>query len=604
MRQTCREDPFCARKEYKMELSNILSLICGVAFFLFGMTLMSGGLKAVAGPRAETYLRHLSSTPVKGFLLGTMAAAVIQSSSATSVMTVSFVDAGMMRFAQAICVILGANVGTTMTGWLLTLSEARGGGSLVSVLLGTPALVTYLALAGIAMYMFARKKNAKKIGTIFLGLGTLLLAMILISDAVGPLKESEAFRSILTFFENPFFGILAGIVVAAILQSSSASVGILQALCVTGVLPYSACIPLILGINVGASAPVLLSMVGGTRDGKRTALSYLIVNLLGIPVLYILYLPLRAIVGNAFFDSASTVFGIAVLNTAIRLVTALILLPLHKLIEKLCCLILPVKDEESEDSEEIDGLDDRLLNYTPAAIEKSERAAVKMFEISKKNVHRAIKLLSDYDRAHFQKVEAKEQLVDKYEDKLNNFVVKVSKNSLSAAQQAKVSELLGSIVDFERLSDHAVNLAEVAQEMNEKKVVFSKEAQSEIKLLIDAVDEILNLAYLAYVNDDREALCKIEPLEETVDVMCRLLRARHIERLQNDHCTILSGFILNDILANLERVSDHCNNICFSVRHGRNLNEREHDHILDAAESEEYKKYIAIYEQKYVDPLK
>ena len=515
-----------------MEISNILSLICGIAFFLFGMSLMSGGLKAVAGPRAETHLRHLSSTPLKGFLLGTMAAAVIQSSSATSVMTVSFVNAGMMRLSQAVCVILGANVGTTMTGWLLTLSEARGGGNLVSTLLGTSALVTYLALVGIALYMFARKKSTKNIGMICLGLGTLLLAMTLISDAVEPLKESELFRGFLTFFENPFFGILAGIVVAAILQSSSASVGILQALCVTGALPYSVCIPLILGINVGASTPVLLSMVGGTRDGKRTALCYLVTNLLGIPIVYIVYLPLRALVGGGFFDAASSVFGIAIMNTAIRLLTALVLLPLHKLIEKLCFLVLPVKEEEGEDSEEIDGLDERLLNYTPAAIEKAERAAVKMFEISKKNVFRSIRLLSEFDRAGFQKVEAKEKLVDKYEDKLNNFVVKMSKNGLTVRQQAKVSELLGSVVDFERLSDHAVNLAETAQEIYDKKVVFSDEAKKEVGLLIDAIDEILNLAYAAYKDNDLTALQKIEPLEETVDVMCRLLRARHIERLQ------------------------------------------------------------------------
>lgn len=587
-----------------MNFSNILSLLCGIAFFLFGMSLMGAGLKRVAGPRVEGYLWHLSSTPIKGFFLGTLVAAVIQSSGATSVMAVSFVNAGMMRLSQAICIVLGANLGTTMTGWLLTLSNAGGSGgeNLVSVLIGTSALVTYLALAGIIMYMFCNRSTTKNIGLICLGLGTLLLSMTLISDAVEPLKSSVAFQNILTVFKNPILGILAGIVVAAILQSSSASVGILQALCVTGALPYSVCLPLILGINVGASSPVILAMFNGTRNGKRAAWSYLISNMLCIPIIYLAYIPFSFFFPS-LLDTPSTVLGIAVMNTGMRVLAAPFLLLGHKPIEKICCLIVPVRPEENEDMEEIDSLNDRLLDYTPVALEKANTAALKMFEIAKKNLFRAMKLIHEFDRTKYQKVQAKEALVDKYEDKLNNFVIKMSKNELTTLQQAKVSELLSAIGDFERLSDHAVNIAEVAAEINEKKVVFSPEARQEIQYLIDAISEILLLSEKSFMDGNAEAVMRIEPLEEVVDMMCKLLKAKHIERLQTEECTVLSGFIFNDLLTNLERVADHCSNIAFCVQHGSNINAEEHKYSETIVNSQAFKKYFEEYRQKFVVPL-
>ncbi len=586
-----------------MDFSNLLSLFCGIAFFLFGMSLMGTGLKHVAGPKMEKYLWNLSSTPVKGFLLGTLVAAVIQSSGATSVMAVSFVNAGMMQFSQAISIILGANLGTTMTGWLLTLSGSGGGESILSMLISTSALVAYLAIAGIIMHMFCSKSVTKNIGLICLGLGTLLLSMSLISEAVEPLKTSAAFQNILVLFKNPILGILAGLVVAAILQSSSASVGILQAICVTGALPYSVCLPLILGINIGASSPVIIAMLGGTRNGKRVAWSYLVSNILCIPIIYLLYVPVSLIVGKEVFDAPSSVLGIAVLNTGMRVVAAPFLLAGYRLIEKICYLIVPRKPEESEDTDEIDSLTDGLLNYTPAAIEKATVAALKMFEISKKNLFRSMKLITSFDRTKYQKVQRKEALVDKYEDKLNNFIVKMSKNELTTLQQAKVSELLNAIGDFERLSDHAVNLSEVALEINEKKVSFSPDAQKDMKLLLDAVSEILLLSERSFMNGDREAVMRIEPLEETVDIMCKLLKAKHIERLQKNDCTIVSGFIFNDLLTNLERVADHCSNISFCVQHGNNINAEEHKYSETIVNSDAFKAYFEEYRHTYVEPL-
>ncbi|MCQ2462270.1 MAG: Na/Pi symporter, partial [Clostridia bacterium] len=317
-----------------MDFAHILSLLGGVAFFLYGMSAMGNGLKKVAGPKLESYLWKLSSTPVKGFLLGTFVAAVIQSSSATSVMVVSFVNAGMIKLTQAICIILGANVGTTMTGWIITLSD-MGGSSLVSQILSTATLIAVLALAGIVMNMFMKKNTFKNLGMIFLGLAILLMSMTLMSDAVGPLKESESFKSILLMFSNPVLGVLAGILAAAVVQSSSAAVGILQALCVTGAIPYSVCLPLILGINIGASVPVLFSIMGSSKNGKRAALTYLFSNVFGLIIIYILYFPVKLIAGGEVFALPATKFGIAVMNSVIKIAVELILLPLHGLLERL-----------------------------------------------------------------------------------------------------------------------------------------------------------------------------------------------------------------------------------------------------------------------------
>lgn len=585
-----------------MGLSDILALLCGVAFFLYGMTAMGNGLKRVAGNKLESYLWKLSSTPLKGFLLGTLVAAIIQSSSATSVMVVSFVNAGMMKFAQSICIILGANVGTTMTGWILTLSASNGTG-VVGQLLSTATLIALLSLAGIICYMFSKKNTTKNVGLILLGLGTLLLSMRLIGDAVEPLKNSEEFRSIVIKFTNPVLGVLAGIVVAAIIQSSSASVGILQALCVTGALPYSLCLPVILGINIGASAPVLLSMIGGNKNSKRAAISYFFSNFFGLIVIYILYFPVKAIFGLPFLNNPATVVGIALMNTVLRVIIAIVLLPLHKIIEKTVMLIIPSNDNETADEKELDGLMDSLLNYPPAALAQAENAAIRMAVLSYQNVQRAMDLLDNYEPANFELVNEKEGLVDKYEDRLGNFVVKVSKNELSSGEQANVSELLGVISDLERISDHSVNIAETAKEIYDKKIVFSSEAQKELTQIISAAKEILHMTMTSFIRQIPEMAENVEPLEEVIDDLTKILRANHIERLQRNNCTIEMGFVFNDMLTNLERIADHCSNIAFCVGQNSNLDTEVHQYTESIATSEFFKVKYAEYRKTYIAPI-
>lgn len=579
-----------------MGFSNILSLLGGVAFFLFGMHTMGAGLKQLAGNKMEGILWKLSSTPIKGLLLGTLVAAVIQSSGATTVMVISFVSTGMMSFSQSIGIVLGANVGTTMTGWLLSLSKSGSGDF-------TAILTSILALTGSALILFARKNSHKSVGGVALGLATLLMSMSLISDAVSPLKDSPQFAQLLILFRNPLFGIIAGTVIAAITQSSSASVGILQALSVSGAIPYYVCLPIILGINIGASSPVMIAMLGANRNGKRTALSYLIMNIAAMILTYVIYIPANMIFDLSIMDAPSTVIGIAIMNTALKLLAVAFLLPASKLIEKICMLIIKPDPAEQEDLKEIDNLDESLLNYPPSALELSAAATRRMCEIATKNIFRSLRLLTEYDRSKYLKVLDKEALCDKYEDKLGNYIVKIGKNGLTEKQQAISSELLSAIGDFERLSDHAQNIAETADEINEKKLVFTDEALNEIALMIDATEEILKLAMNAFLLRRSDLATKVEPLEETIDEMTKQLRANHIERVSSNTCTILTGFVFNDLLINIERVADHCSNIAFSVLHSYDINAEEHAYSAHAADSQEFIAELRAFRKKYVDPI-
>lgn len=585
-----------------MDFTHILSLFGGIALLLYGMSAMGTGLKKVAGPKMESYLWKLSSTPVKGFLLGTLVTAVIQSSSATSVMVVSFVNAGMMQLAQAVCIILGANVGTTMTGWILTLSDSGGNGVLAQIF-STSALIAVFALVGIIMNLFMKKKNVKNSGLILLGLSVLLLSMTLISDAVEPLKESESFKNILLLFSNPLLGILAGVFVAAVVQSASAGVGILQAVCVTGALPLNVCLPIILGINIGAAVPVLLSMMGSSRNGKRAALTYLISNVFGLALVYALYIPFTMIAGDDFLDAASTKFSIAVMNTVLKILIAVIQLPCHKLLVKAAYCLVRVSHDENEDIDEINSLSESLLDYTPMALEKASGAVQKMADIVEKNVKRAMGIIWTFDDDLFSKVQEKETLVDKYEDKIGNFVVKIGRHSLTGKEQAKVSELLNSVGDFERLSDHAVNISEAAQEKHEKNIYFSDTAKDEMKLLVNATSEILELSMVVFRNQDAENAVKIEAIEEVIDEMCKRMRTFHIERVQKGDCTIEMGFVFNDLLVNMERVSDHCSNIAFCVLHSDNVNAEGHEFSENVVTTEIFRSFFEQYRTKYLLPL-
>lgn len=583
-----------------MDLTHIISLLGGVAFFLFGMQSMGNGLKNLAGNKMEAILWKLSSPAIKGFLLGVFVTAVIQSSAATTVMVISFVSAGMMTLTQALPIVLGTNIGTTMTGWILTISDSGG---IAGQLFSAAMLLSVFAIVGAVMMMFSKKNATKSIGLVFVGLGTILLAMSLISESVNPLKESEKFQRLLILFKNPILGMLAGIAVAAIIQSCSAGVGILQALCTSVVIPYSVCLPVILGIKIGASTPVLLSMIGGNKNSKRTALVYVFANVLTAVLVYAVLLPVEIFVDIPLMNRSSTVFGIALMNSLLSVVCMFILLPFSKLIEKLCYLVIKPDPSENEDLSEIDSLDESLLNYAPAALEQSKKAALKMCEISKKNLFRALRLVHEFDRTKFQKVQEKEALCDKYEDKLGNYIVKIGKNGLDEKQQALSSELLSVIGDFERLSDHAANISESAEEIFEKKITFSDVADAEIGLLTSAAGEILNLATTAFTERRRDLALKVEPLEETIDEMTKIIRANHIDRVSSNSCSILTGFVYNDLLTNIERVADHCSNIAFSVLHSYDINAEGHMYAAHAADSAEFKKEFNIYYEKYVVPV-
>lgn len=584
-----------------MDLAHIISLIGGVAFFLFGMETMGNGLKSLAGNRMEGILFRLSSPAIKGFFLGILVTAVIQSSGATTVMVISFVSAGMMTLTQAIPIVLGTNIGTTMTGWILSIS---GSESVAGQLLSTEVLIAVFATIGALLYMFTNKNSTKSIGLVLLGLSTILLSMSLISDSVDPLKESEAFQNILLLFENPILGVLAGIFVAAIIQSCSAGVGIMQALCTSVVIPYSVCLPLILGIKIGASSPVLIAMVGKNKNSKRTALVYLIANVLTAVLVAIVLVPINAIVGGlSFMDESATTTGIALMNSVISVVGMVALLPASKLIEKICYIIIKPDPSESEDLSEIDSLDENLLGYVPAAIEVSRKAALKMCDIARKNIFRAIRLITEYDKSKYQKVAEKETLCDKYEDKLGNYLVKIGKNVMDEKQQAISSELLSVIGDFERISDHAANIAENAEEIHEKKIVFSDEAAEELHLLTEAVSEIINLAASAFVERRRDLAVKVEPLEETIDEMTKVIKNNHIDRVQSGACTIVTGFVYSDLLTNFERVADHCSNIALSVLHSYDLNAEGHTYVAQIPESPEFRQNLEDYREKYLFPV-
>lgn len=592
---------------------DVMSLLGGVAFFLFGLESMGNGMKNLAGNKMEAILWKLSSTPIKGFLLGIFVTAVIQSSGATTVMVISFVSAGMMTLTQAVPIVLGTNIGTTMTGWILTLSDSDGG--FIGQLLSSEMLIAIFAILGALPMMFSKKRFHKNLGLVLIGLATILLSMSLISDSVAPLKNSDDFRKLLILFENPILGMIAGIVVAGIIQSCSAGVGILQALSTSGVaIPYCVCLPVIMGINIGASSPMLIAMVGGNKNSKRAGLVYLIANTLQALLIFAIFYPLSAIFGFEFMQplgdsgvstgvNVASSFGIAVMNTLVNTFGMILLFPMHKLIEKLCLIVIKQDPSENEDLTEIDSLDDSLLNYAPAALEVSKKAALRMCSIARKNLFRSIKLLTEYDSSKYQKVQDKESLCDKYEDKLGNYIVKIGKNSLDDKQQAISSELLSVIGDFERLSDHAANISESANEINEKKIVFSEDARKEIGLLIDATCEILTLATSSFTERRSDLASKVEPLEEVIDEMTKLFKANHIERVSQNSCTIVTGFVYNDLLTNFERVADHCSNIAFAVLHSYDINAEEHMYAANVAGSSEFKNYYKRYFEKYILPV-
>lgn len=584
-----------------MSIANIISLLGGVALFLFGMSLMGEGLKKVAGNKLEIILWKLTNNPIKGILLGTAVTGVIQSSSATTVMVVGFVNSGMMKVAQAIGIIMGANIGTSVTGWILCLSYIDSDASGVASLLSTATLSAIIALVGIVLRMFSKKMTSKHLGNILLGFSVLMFGMQSMSSAVAPLKESETFINALTSFSNPFLGILIGILVTAVLQSASASVGILQALTITGAVTFSTSLPVIMGMGIGAAAPVLLSAIGTNTNGKRTAFIYLFNDLFGTIIWATIFYSVNSFVHFEFMDMVMSPVSVALLNTIFRTATMLALSPFIKYLEKLVCIIFKDNPEDLEDARDIDQLEDRFIDHPALAIEQSRQAVFSMARKARKNVARAMALLTDFDTKRYDKVQRKEDVIDKYEDKLGTYLVKITGVELKDSQTRDVSLILHTIGDFERIGDHAVNISEVAKEIKEKKLKFSFEANKELKVLRNAINDILDLAFNAYTENNMSYAYQVEPLEEVIDVLCNELKMRHISRVQSGNCTLNQGFVFNDLLTNYERIADYCSNIAVAMIELQTAEFDTHEYLntLKKADDSDFNRFYTDYKLKY-----
>ena len=514
-----------------MGITMILSLLSGVALFLYGMALMGDSLKKVAGNKLELILYKLTNSPIKGLLLGTVVTAIIQSSSATTVMVVGFVNSGMMKVAQAIGIIMGANIGTSITGWILCLSYIDGSSG-IAQLLSTATISAIVAIIGIILRTFVKKKPYTDVGDIMLGFAILMVGMQTMSGAVSPLKENPHFVSLLTMFKNPFMGILVGIAFTAVLQSASASVGILQALSITGSITFAAALPITMGIGVGAACPVLLSSIGTNKNGKRTALIYLLNDLFGMIFWSIVFYSINAVVHFTFMDEVMTPFRIALLNSVFRILTILVLAPFISKIEKLVFILIKDTEEDNEEQADFDLLEERFLNYPPLAISQSQLAVNGMAKNARKNIMRAFALLSDFSDSKFHKIQEKENLIDKYEDKLGTYLMQLSMHDLTPDQAKQTSKFLHTISDFERLGDHAVNISKVAQELHEKSRTFSEAAKYELDVLEQALIEITDLTVNSFVDEDLDTAATVEPLRELIGILCNDLKMRHIKRLR------------------------------------------------------------------------
>ena len=553
--------------DFTVGIGNVIALLGGVALFLFGMALMGDSLKLVAGQRLELVLYRLSNTALKGVLLGTVVTAVIQSSSATSAMVVGFVNSGMMKLSQAIGIVMGSNIGTSVTGWILCLSSVGGSSGAIS-LLSTSTITAVVALIGILMRMNKKNKQKRHVGDILLGFSVLMYGMQAMSGAVSPLRESESFLRLMTMFENPILGILIGILLTAVLQSNSATVGILQALSMSGTVTFASAFPMIMGMGIGAAVPVLLSAIGANRDGKRTALIYLFTGIFGTVIFSILFYALNASIGFSFMRRIMTPISIALINSLFRIGSIAILLPFLSPLEKLTgALIRPQKEElvQNERIAAIERLEDRFIAHPAIAIEQSRIAVGSMAMCAQDNLVAAFELFREYTPHGFQTVADMEDAVDKYEDSLGTYLMKITGRELTRRQTEDVSKFLHTIGDFERISDHAMNLAETAQEIYEKKIEFSAPARRELDTLRSAVGEIVSLAVSAFVQNDPEMAERVEPLEEVIDSLCDEMKLHHISRLQDGSCTLGQGFVFNDLLTNFERVADHCSNIAVAM---------------------------------------
>ena len=567
-----------------MTIYDGLALIGGLCLFLFGMNIMGEALEKCAGSRLKTILGKITGNKLTGFLLGLGVTAVIQSSSATTVMVVGFVNSGLMTLKQAINVIMGANVGTTVTASLLSLSGISGDSFLVTMLKPT-SFTPILALIGIVCYMFSKSPKKKDVGMILLGFATLMTGMETMSGAVSGLRDVPEFRNILLMFSNPILGVFAGALLTAVIQSSSASVGILQALSTTGQITYLTAVPIIMGQNIGTCVTAMLSSVGTNKNARRTAVVHLLFNIIGTVVWLTVFCTVKSLVVLPILDESANQMGIAVIHSTFNILCTALLLPMSGILEKLAYLVV----REDNTTDDVEELDERLMAAPAVAIAQCRRIVDQMASLADRALKDSMEMLENYSGKTAETIRAAEDKTDRYEDTLGDYLVKLSSHSLSDSDRLETAELLHLIGDYERIADHAVNILGSAEEMREKEISFSAAAQKELKIMCSAVSEILDLSLKAYETNDVKLAKQVEPLEEVVDTLKEQLRMRHILRLQNGTCTIELGFVWADLLNSLERVADHCSNIA-----GRVIENANHTIELHA-----YMENVKLGDQKF-----
>ena len=589
-------------EELQMTVFNVFSLLGGLALFLFGMDIMGKALEKQAGGQLQKILSKLTDNPLKGFFLGLCVTAVIQSSSATTVMVVGFVNSGIMELHQAIGVIMGSNVGTTVTSWILSLSGLQGDSFLIKMLKPT-SFSPVLAFIGILLYMCKSEKK-KGIGTILIGFAVLMTGMTTMSNAVLPLQDEVWFTSLFTRFSNPLLGVLVGAVVTGIIQSSSASVGILQALSATGVITYGSAIPIIMGQNIGTCVTALISSVGANKNARRAAMVHLYFNIIGVTLFLAVFYGANLLLDFAFVNETVTAWGIAVIHSIFNLTATAVLLPFANGLEKLAILTIP--DDAEKESFAL--LDERLLNTPAVAVERARAATADMAELARVGVVQAMSLTHKWDDSLAQKVREEEEKVDKYEDALGTYLVKLSSREMSHADSQSVNTLLHTISDFERISDHSVNVLHSAEEIHTKSIAFSKDAQEELQVLEGAVQDVLSRTTDAFRKGDLHLAGKVEPLETVVDELVRAIKARHVARLQTGSCSIEYGFVLEDLLTNYERVCDHCSNVAVAQIEVAQDSFDTHAYLNDlrygneTKESEQFQRRLDRYRERYLFP--
>ena len=588
-----------------MDIFGVLSLIGGLAIFLYGMDLLGEGLTGASGGKLEKILEKLTSNPLKAVLLGAGVTAVIQSSSATTVMVVGFVNSGIMKLSQAVGVIMGANIGTTITSWILSLTGIESSNIFIS-LLKPISFSPVLAAVGIVFLMFLKKDSLKNPGKIMIGFALLMYGMDAMSSSVAPLAEVPQFASILTAFSNPVLGMLAGMLFTAIIQSSSASVGILQALCSTGILSYATALPIIMGQNIGTCVTALLSSIGATKNGKRAAIIHLYFNVIGTVTFMIVFYALNAVIHFSFLNLTAQEFGIAVIHTTFNIITTAYLLPLRKVLEKLAYATIKLDDDEKRimdrrSENEFALLDDRFLEAPSLAVEHCKQVINKMADISRESLFISMSLIGGYDEEQALRVGELETRADKYEDALGTYIMKISTKNLKKEDSEMLNVMLHCIGDFERISDHACNICDSARELQQKNMQFSPKAETELDILSSAVREAVDISFDAFKSNSKNEADKVEPLEELIETLAVELKARHIRRLREGKCTIELGFAHSDILNNLERVADHCSNIAVDVIQSDQLEFDAHEYLdgIKNKDNQQFARDYKAYKEKY-----